>query len=59
MRDNIHYLLLCSQLMSGKYIGDGNADLMSVDNMFYDAFGMSSEDILENFKSSAENSELK
>ena len=54
MCDNIHYLHLCSQLLSGRCIVDGNADTASADNMLYDAFGMSLEDILENFRSSAD-----
>ena len=52
MCDNIHYLHLCSQLLSGRCIVDGNADTASADNMLYDAFGMSSEDILEILRSS-------
>ena len=54
MCDNIHYLHLCSQLLSGRCIVDGNADTASADNMLYDAFGMSLEDILEKFRSSAD-----
>ena len=51
MRDNIHYFHFCAQLLNGQCIDDGNADIASADNMLYDAFGMSSEDILEKFRS--------
>ena len=49
MCDNIHYLRLCGMLMNGKNINAATDDIVSSDNMLYDAFGMSSEDILKNF----------
>ena len=51
MSDNIHYLRLCGMLLSGKGIDDGTRDTVSADNMLYNAFGMSSEDILKKFLS--------
>ena len=50
MNDSIFYLRLCSMLMNGKGISDGQVDAVSADNAFYGVFGMSSEDILENFQ---------
>lgn len=49
MCDNIHYLRLCGMLMNGKNINAATDDIVSSDNMLYDAFGMSSDDILKNF----------
>ena len=50
MNDSISYLRLCSMLMNGKSISDDIIDMVGVDNAFYSVFGMSSEDILENFQ---------
>ena len=50
MNDSISYLRLCSMLMNGKNISDDIVDTVGVDNAFYSVFGMSSEDILENFQ---------
>lgn len=54
MCDNIHYLRLCGMLMNGSGFDESACDQVSSDNMLYNAFGMSSEDILENFCSSSD-----
>lgn len=50
MNDSISYLRLCNMLMDGKSISDDIVDTVVADNAFYSVFGMSSEDILENFQ---------
>jgi hypothetical protein len=51
MNDEIMNLLLCGRLMSEKGIGESDLDQVRADNILYGAFGMSSEEILENLRS--------
>lgn len=51
MNDEIMNLLLCARLMSEKGIGESDLDQVCADNILYGAFGMSSEEILENLRS--------
>ena len=51
MKDDIRNLLLCGRLLSERCIPAAGMDPVEADNILYGAFGMSSEDILENFRS--------
>lgn len=51
MNDDIRNFHIYGRLLAGKGVGDSYADTVMVDNLLYRDFGMSSEDILENFRS--------
>ena len=50
MNEKDFYQGLCRMLMDGKELLPESVDVIKADNMLYADFGMSSEDILENFK---------
>ena len=50
MNDDIRYLQFCSRLMTENDIDRSDADLTIFDNILYGDFGMSSEEILVNFR---------
>ena len=58
MNDDIRFLHLCGRLMTGKDIDDCYADHALADNVLYHAFGMSSDDILENLLGNVDNATL-
>ena len=55
MNEEIKYLNLCGRLMNGLGIDVNYVDAVEVDNILYEDFGMSSEDILESFKCNSHN----
>lgn len=55
MNEEIKYLNLCGRLMNGLGIDVNYADVVEADNILYEDFGMSSEDILESFKCNSHN----
>ena len=58
MNDDIKYLHLCAKLLTGKNIEESYADRVEADNVLYQAFGMSSDDILENLRSNVDNATI-
>ena len=58
MSDDIKYLHLCAKLLTGKNIEGFYADPVEADNVLYQAFGMSSDDILENLRSNVDNATI-
>lgn len=46
MKEGVILPDICMKLLNGENIEGCSLDLIKVDNMLYDAFGMSSEDIL-------------
>ena len=58
MNDDIKYLHLCAKLLTGKNIESSYADRVEVDNILYQAFGMSSDDIKENLCQNIDNATI-
>ena len=50
MKEKNFYPHLCRMLMDGNFLIPDPVDVIKADNMLYADFGMSSEDILENFR---------
>lgn len=50
MKEKTFYPALCRMLMDGNCLIPDSVDVITADNMLYADFGMSSEDIMENFR---------
>jgi hypothetical protein len=59
MNSDIKYLDLCGRLMTGRGFDCNFMDAIEADNILYRDFGMSSEDILENFSQNTQTSMCK
>lgn len=57
MKDGIGLPDICGKLLNGEDIGGCAGDLTKIDNMLYEAFGMSSADILAELRSVPEGCE--
>ena len=57
MKDGIRLPDICGKLLNGEEIAGCAGDMTRIDNMLYAAFGMSSEDILAEFRSVPEGRE--
>ena len=47
MKKEIRFLTICEKLMNGEVIDADGYEKVVIDNMLYDEFGMSAEEILE------------